>query len=416
MGCDNKTDLPQRLTLAFCWNNALILHGLFSLFSVDTLVMVGGLLPTSHHETRIEALFLPAPITLQNLVVQGLTKYLYAFLGRVMAPGRLQGLATSPRRDDVPSLHQFLQSPAGAAQNLVSINITPRMEFLYDASPDAPGAPLVRKTFGAAIAQCTRVQYLQLGLAHCPPWESEPHNTLCPLLANLPASLRAFSFHVWIMIPPQVRQSWNAVARSLAAVDRSLDPGPAGEGFRHLRRVELHVHFCEWKVDVFGRSGRSGDSDAAEKRARGQDIERVAAAMPLPRLKAAGLLREFRVDSVERGPGNIAPTCSAPRSHIAPPSSASGLGSSIRTTTLQIPSSGLIPSPILANLPATLRTFKFALHIRLDTADLWCCTSTSIGLETVDRILAPPSPSMDGREVWAYIMLYNFALASRCEQ
>ncbi|PIL25712.1 hypothetical protein GSI_11462 [Ganoderma sinense ZZ0214-1] len=47
-------------------------------------------------------------------------------------------------------------------------------------------------------------------------------------------------------------------------------------------------------------------------------------------------------------------------------------------------------SPIVANLPATLRAF--ALHIWLDTPGLWCCTSTSIGLETVDRTLGPPSP------------------------
>ncbi|PIL25738.1 hypothetical protein GSI_11488 [Ganoderma sinense ZZ0214-1] len=46
-------------------------------------------------------------------------------------------------------------------------------------------------------------------------------------------------------------------------------------------------------------------------------------------------------------------------------------------------------SPIVANLPATL-------HIWLDTPGLWCCTSTSIGLETVDRTLAPASPSTSG--------------------
>ncbi|PIL25720.1 hypothetical protein GSI_11470 [Ganoderma sinense ZZ0214-1] len=168
-GCDNKTDLPQllrrmtrrphtpvplqRLTLMSCGSDALMLHGLFSLFSVDTLVMAAGLLHTPHEKSamRIEALFSPpAPVTIQNLVIRKVSRDLYEFLEGVLAPGGLQGLAISPTwQDDISHLHQFLRSPA--AQNLVSINISPRKEFLYDAPPDVLGAPLVHKTFGAVM-------------------------------------------------------------------------------------------------------------------------------------------------------------------------------------------------------------------------------------------------------------------------
>ncbi|PIL25737.1 hypothetical protein GSI_11487 [Ganoderma sinense ZZ0214-1] len=251
---------------------------------------------------RLEALFSPAPITLQNLVVVGMSRYLYEFMGHVLAPGKLQGLATSPSwRDDIPYLHRFLRSPA--AQNLRSLTVSPYVECLYHPPPGVPEALFVRKIFGAAIAQCTRVQYLRLGLVECPSAECflAPLSTVCPLLANLPASLRAFSLHIWITITLQESEgwaravrSWNTLMNSLAAVDRALDPaGEEGKRrFQHLRRIELHVHF--WSV---GESARNGD--AAEKHERQGDIERVAAAaMPLPRLKAAGLLREFLVDNV----------------------------------------------------------------------------------------------------------------------
>lgn len=54
-------------------------------------------------------------------------------------------------------------------------------------------------------------------------------------------------------------------------------------------------------------------------------------------------------------------------------------------------------SPILANLPATLHAF--ALHIWSGTPGLWCCTSTSVGVETVDQTLTLPSPcAISGQE------------------
>ncbi|PIL25711.1 hypothetical protein GSI_11461 [Ganoderma sinense ZZ0214-1] len=90
-----------------------------------------------------------------------------------------------------------------------------------------------------------------------------------------------------------VMGGWNSAMGSLAAVDQSLDPAGAGRRFPRLRRIELHAHF--WSSQEF-----SSSYDAAEKRET-QDIERVAD--PLPRLKAAGLLQEFRVDNVVCGPG-----------------------------------------------------------------------------------------------------------------
>ncbi|PIL25729.1 hypothetical protein GSI_11479 [Ganoderma sinense ZZ0214-1] len=261
---------------------------------------------------QIKALFPPASITLQNLVIRKTEKHLYEFLERVLVPGRLRGFATGPQwREDLPYVHQFLRSPA--ARNLLSISID-GIEDAYDQSLGATEASLVHETLGATLAQCMCAQYVHFGLIidretrnlwpdEGPLSESAP-STWCPLLANLPASLRALSLHVWILIypgPPLTRgwaratRGWNSAARSLAAADRSLDPAGEGRRFRHLRSVELHVHFCYIET-----SGGRGD-DAVEKRAR-RDIDSERAAMPLPRLKAAGLLREFRVNNMVHDP------------------------------------------------------------------------------------------------------------------
>ncbi|PIL25704.1 hypothetical protein GSI_11454 [Ganoderma sinense ZZ0214-1] len=316
MGCNNKTDLPQllrcmtrrprtpvplqRLTLSFCWNNAQILHGLFSLFSVDTLVIDPAQRPKCLEKSaaHIKALFPPASVTLQSLVIRENTKPLYEFLERVLVPGGLRGFATGPwLREDLPYIHQFLRSPA--ARNLLSISVMGGIEDLHGPHLAATGTPLVRKIPSATLAQCTHVQYFRFGLAHYPHtmypgrYFPTPLNSLRPLLVSLPASLRAFSLHVWIAISPgwdSVVAGWNTAIESFAVVDRWFDPAREGRRFRHLRRVELHVHFWSWNGETFRRN-----ESAAEKRAR-QDIERVAD--PLPRLRAAGLLREFRVDDV----------------------------------------------------------------------------------------------------------------------
>nr|VWP01134.1 Suppressor of ferric uptake 1 [Ganoderma boninense] len=285
IGCDNKTDAP-------------------SPFLCETLVVDSYLWPIFHHKCAAqiwEIRFSPASLTLRNLVVQWDSKDFYDFFERVLVPGRLRGLATrSVRKSDLPSLRQFLLSPA--AQNLLSISIG-CIHGVYDyaAAASAHWTSSVSEPLGAAIAQCTRVQYVRVGLVLCSCIDEVLHSqsgVLGPVLANLPASLRAFSLHIWLLVSSwpgcfdsmrgrwaRMERRWDSLTRTLAAVDRSLHPAGEGRRFPHLRRVELHVHFL---------GITASESDAAMKRNR-QDIEH--AAMPLPRLKAASLLREFRVDN-----------------------------------------------------------------------------------------------------------------------
>ena len=333
-GCNDKTDrtLPmkcmtrrhrnpvalQRLTLFACRNTGFILHGLLSLFSVDTLVPAAycgiyELFDYSKSSKHLNALFAPGSVAVRQLVLQQTDEHFYSFFERVLSPGCVRGLTTGAwvRHDDITHiLARFLRSPAG--QNLVSVSIggielsslRNPSSWVITVSPEnlwACGA-----TLGAALAHCTHLQNLRIGLVHGSELEKDPLSQCSglwkPLLANLPPTLRALDLHIWVLVSPPWRLwRWASPVKSLAPLDRLLgDSGSAagpGEGrtprLPHLKRVELHVHY--WY------SERS-PSDASEMREREEVGLELAAATALPRLSAAGLLKEFRVDDVEGSP------------------------------------------------------------------------------------------------------------------
>ena len=333
-GCNDKTDRSllfrrmarrhrnpvalKRLTLFACRNTGFILHGLLSLFSVDTLVPAAycgiyELFDYSKSSKHLNALFAPGSVAVRQLVLQQTDEHFYSFFERVLSPGCLRRLTTGTwaRRDDITdTLAQFLCSPA--AQNLVSITIgSIELSCLRNssfgviaASPE--NSSVCGATLGAALASCTRLQYLRIGLVHRSELEKDPLSQCSglwkPLLANLAPTLRALDLHIWVLVSPPWRLwRWASPVKSLAPLDRLLgDSGSAagpGEGrtprFPHLRRVELHVHY--W------RSERS-PSDPSEMREREEVGLELAAVTALPRLSAAGLLKEFRVDDVEGRP------------------------------------------------------------------------------------------------------------------
>ena len=144
---------------------------------------------------------------------------------------------------------------------------------------------------GAVLSRCTRLQYVQVGIIHRGPPEEDPFcrpDALEPLLASLPATLCAFSLHVWIPVYPL--PSFN-YARHIGHLDRLLDPiGELGRRFRQLRRVEVHVRY--WH-----RQGMVDDLGETFERVRLEDGVAL-----LPKLQATGLLRKFQVDDTELGP------------------------------------------------------------------------------------------------------------------
>ena len=152
---------------------------------------------------------------------------------------------------------------------------------------------------GAALARCPRLQYVRVGFEQRGDPDQDPFSqsdALVPILSSLPsATLRAFALDVWIFVFPRYPRGSASSIRSLDAVDRFLDPAGEREGegrrFRQLRRVELHVHYLYRGWD---------EEEEREGASRLADADRDA--MPLPRLVAAGLLREFQVEETERGP------------------------------------------------------------------------------------------------------------------
>ena len=307
----------QRLTLLACWNTGFILHGLLSLFSVDTLVLdphwISQLSNYPKSLTRVNALFPPASLAVRQLVLHqpDTGEHFYNFFERVFAPGCLHGLSTGSwtLRDELIDIFaRFLRSPA--AQNLVSISIGDLEPHSLCAPPYAGavaasvGTPSARSDIlGAALACCTRLQYLRIGLVHSRCVEKDPLSYCgalsTSLLANLPRTLRALALHLWVLVFRGRCWRWASPVKSLAPLDRFLgnsDPlaaGRPGEGrtrFQHLQRVELHVHF--WHTELTTR-------DPSEMHEREEVGLKRAAVTALPRLRAAGLLEEFSVDDVE---------------------------------------------------------------------------------------------------------------------
>ncbi|KAM5540978.1 hypothetical protein V8D89_005289 [Ganoderma adspersum] len=292
----------QRLTLESCQNVAYILHGLLPLFTIDTLVTDAFLysLFGQRPPADIETLFPSASVSIQNLALRGTVDHFYEFFERVLAPGCLRGLATgSWWRGDLRLLDRFLQSRA--AQNLVSISIG-AMQSSYEPRPHltspsfaAPG-PSVCSVLGAALARCPRLQYVRVGFEQRGDPDEDPlsqSDALVPVLESLPATLRAFALDVWISVFPGYPHGSASSIRSLGPVDRLLDPAGEGKRLRCLRRVELHVYYLY-------REGAMPNGAEVGEGCRLGDIDQDA--MPLPRLLAAGLLREFRVEETEHGP------------------------------------------------------------------------------------------------------------------
>ncbi|KAM5540991.1 hypothetical protein V8D89_005302 [Ganoderma adspersum] len=245
-----------------CQNAGFILHELLSLFSVDTLVPAAhGISQFFNHPKSLKcvnALFPSASLTVRQLVLHQTDNHFYKFIERVLVPGCLRGLSTgtwSLCGGITDTLAWFLRSPA--TQNLVSISIgSIELYCLCDPPSWVVAASLgnssvCRAILGAALACCTRLQYVWIGLVHRSHVEKDPlmqcSGLWTPLLANLAPTVRALGLHVWVLY-------WHS-------------EGTIRESSEMHEREEVGLE--------------------------------LAAAMALLRLSAAGLLKEFRVDDVE---------------------------------------------------------------------------------------------------------------------
>ena len=158
-----------------------------------------------------------------------------------------------------------------------------RIDFLVT------GEPTVCQMLGAALAHCPRLQCVRLGFVHRDNDRSDPrapHDRFLPILAGLPATLRAFALHIWLDAPglwccTSTTIGLDTIDRALAPPSLSASGGEEGR-FPNLRRVELHVH--QNLVSPWMR-----EKTCTHPREEGEPV-------PLPRLRAAGLLslRGFR--------------------------------------------------------------------------------------------------------------------------
>ncbi|KAM5540979.1 hypothetical protein V8D89_005290 [Ganoderma adspersum] len=290
----------QQLTCNNCIGLSFILPALLSLLTVRALVIRAWV----HHPSPVWAAIhtchsIPlASLAIQDLVLvdqgarrEGMERY-YQFFESVLAPGSLRAFGTGGlvASDFGPHFSRFIGCEA--LRGLLSISV--EASLLTDAHwedgamreyPDGEGA---FERLGAAVANCTRLRCFRIwvgytGDPHSKAWRNQAcsRRTFKPIIANLPRTLCTFAICIEIYAWRRAWKDFCDKAVGLNAVDRVLSGSVSPPRFPHLERVELDVledaRMCWLMKPVEGRPKP----------------------MPLPRLKAAGLLQLRVVHEVD---------------------------------------------------------------------------------------------------------------------